>query len=232
MNHFILGVLPYCTLLVFVVGMAYRIYVWARTPQPGAMTLFPAPRKGPATFMGVVKESLFFPGLLKGDRMLWGFAWIFHVTLALIVLGHIRVFMDFPWLWSTLGIDADRMSAVSGGAAGIIIVLCALVLIIRRLTIGRVREISNLTDFLALLIIIAVLMTGNGMRFGAHFDLETTRVYFSSLATFSLTAATLPTSGMFMLHFLLAQVLIMFIPFSKIMHFGGIFFTQTLVQRA
>ena len=82
------------------------------------------------------------------------------------------------------------------------------------------------------LLVIAVLVTGDAMRFGTHFDLEITRQYFTQMATFSLTSAALPANSMFTLHFLLAQVLIMFIPFSKVLHFGGIFFTQTLIQKA
>lgn len=232
MNYIVLGMLPYITMAVFIVGMIYRLYVWSKTPQPGAMTLFPAPKDGSGLFFGVLKESLFFPSLLKGDKLLWVFAWVFHITLALIFVGHIRVFTDFPALWEALGINADQMSAISGGVAGIIIAFFAVLLLLRRVVILRVREISNFSDFLALLLIIAILTTGNLMRFGEHFDLEITRTYFSQMLTFSLTASAIPQSGMFMLHFLLAQILIMFLPFSKILHFGGIFFTQTVIQKS
>lgn len=232
MNYIVLGMLPYITMAVFIVGMAYRLYVWSKTPQPGAMTLFPAPKDGSGLFFGVLKESLFFPSLLKGDKLLWVFAWVFHITLALIFVGHIRVFTDFPALWEALGINADQISAISGGVAGIVIAIFAVLLLLRRVVILRVREISNFSDFLALLLIIAILTTGNLMRFGEHFDLEITRTYFSQMLTFSLTASAIPQSGMFMLHFLLAQILIMFLPFSKILHFGGIFFTQTVIQKS
>ncbi len=232
MNFFVLGILPYCTIVVFVIAMLYKLYTWSKTPQPGAMTLFPAPKQGAATFFGVIKESLFFPSLFKGDKFLWVVAWLFHITLALIFIGHVRVFTDFPKLWAALGINADQMSAISGGAAGVIIVVFAILLIIRRISILRVREVTNLSDFLALLLIVAILLTGDIMRFGEHFDLAITRSYFSSLFTFSITTASIPNNGMLTLHLLLAQILIMFIPFSKIMHFGGIFFTQTLIQKA
>jgi nitrate reductase gamma subunit len=231
-DFLVLGTLPYITILLFIIGMGYRFFVWFKTPQPGAITLFPAPQPGKATFLNVVKESLLFPGLFRGDRFLWTAAWIFHVTLAFIALGHVRVFTDFPRLWAALNINADTMSAVSGGIAGVLISICAVLLIGRRLTILRVREASHLSDHLILLLIIAVLVTGNLMRFGAHFDLAVTREYFASLVTFSVTAGSLPQSGMFVAHFLLAQLLIIFIPFSKVLHFGGIFFTQTLIQKA
>ncbi len=232
MDLLVLGILPYCTAVVFVIGMGYRLYVWFKTPQPGKLTLFPAPNGGPATFLSVMKESFLFPGLFKGDKLLWVLAWVFHITLALIFVGHIRVFTDFPKLWAALGIDADRMSAISGGTAGVIVMVFAVLLILRRLAVLRVREISNPSDYMALLLIVSIVVTGNAMRFGEHFELETTRTYFYHLFTFSLSASVMPGSGMFTLHFLLGQILIMFVPFSKIMHFGGIFFTQTLIQRA
>ncbi len=232
MSYFVLGILPYVTIVIFVLGMIKRFYVWSKTPQPGAVTLFPAPRPGVATFWSVVRESLFFPGLFKGDKVLWSFAWIFHVTLALIAVGHVRVFTDFPRLWAALGINADQMSAVSGGIAGIVIMVFAVLLLLRRAAVLRVREVTNFSDILALLLVVSILVTGNWMRFGEHFDLNSTRTYFYQLSTFSLAASSLPAAGMFTVHFLLAQLLMIFIPFSKIMHFGGIFFTQTVIQKA
>jgi nitrate reductase gamma subunit len=232
LNYFILGILPYIAVVLFLGGMIYRLRVWVKTPQPGALTLTPAPRPGAGTFFGVIKESFLFPGLFKGDKVLWVFAWIFHATLTLIFIGHVRVFTDFPRLWAALGINANQMSAISGGVAGVAILIFAILLFLRRAALPRVKEISNFSDFFALLLIISILITGNMMRFGEHFDLEITRVYFTQLSTFSLSSSALPQSGMFVLHFLLGQILIMIMPFSKIMHFGGIFFTQTVIQRS
>ena len=139
--------------------------------------------------------------------------------------------MDFPALWAALGINADQMSSAFGGAAGIIILITAVFLLIRRLTTQRVKEISNFSDYFAILLVTAILLTGNAMRFGEHFELEQTRLYFSQLFTLSFAGMTFPQSGMFMLHFFLVQLLIMYIPFSKILHFGGVFFTQAAIQK-
>lgn len=232
MTYLILGILPYFTVLIFIGAMVQRLYVWSKTPQPGAMTLTPAPDGESATFFGVIKDSFLFPGLFKSDRTLWIFAWFFHVTFALIIIGHIRVFTDFPRLWAALGINADRMSAVSGGTAGVIILACAIALFVRRFMLKRVREVSGVPDYFALLLILAVVVSGNIMRFDEHFDLAITRTYFQQLFTFSLSSASMPQNLLFTTHFLLGQVLIMIIPFSKIMHLGGIFFTQALIQKA
>jgi nitrate reductase gamma subunit len=104
-------------------------------------------------------------------------------------------------------------------------------LLIRRLALQRVREVSNPPDYFALLLVLAVIFTGDIMRFGPHVDLEGTRQWARSLVTFSpLVPANF--SAAFLVHTGLALGLIMYMPFSKILHFGGIFFTQALVKRS
>jgi nitrate reductase gamma subunit len=224
------GVLPYLALLVFVVGMGYRLRVWMKTPQPGKMTLFPS--DGRVT-RGVLAEALFFPSLFRGDKVLWSMAWVFHVTLALVFVGHLRVVTGLvDALLFKLGMAPESVGAMStavGGAAGVVLLATGALLLGRRIAVGRVREISLGSDFFALLLVIAVVVTGDLMRFaGAHFDLAQTRAWALSLLSFS---PRVPEQPMFLLHALLAQLLIMYMPFSKILHFGGIFFTQALVQR-
>lgn len=226
---FIGGILPYLTIFVFLGGMIYRFYVWFKTPQPGKMTLFPAPS---STAGGVFFEFLFFPSLFRGDKVLWAFSWVFHGTLALVFLGHIRVFTGLiDRILLSMGVSEEGinwMSGTLGGAAGIVLLATGILLLIRRLVLNRVREISGVPDFFALLLLVAIIGTGDLMRFGTHFDLEQTRVWAWSLLTFS---PVVPKSAMFQVHVLLAVLLIMYIPFSKIMHFGGFFFTNALVKR-
>ena len=222
--------LPYLTILVFLIGMFYRLYIWAKMPSP-IMTLFPRPKHG--TFWGVVKETIFFPGLFKSDKGFWAGAWIFHVMLAFIFIGHSRVFTDFPWLWNKIGMSkeaVDNMSMMSGGIAGIAIMITILLLIFRRVGLKKVREISGLPDYIIMFLLLAIVVTGNAMRFFQHFDLSETRTYFAALLT--LQSAQLPNNSLFLLHFALAQMLIIFIPFSKILHLGGIFFSQTILKRS
>lgn len=220
-------VLPPITLVVFAIAMGSRIRTWAKLPQPG-MTLFPTPPGG--TLMGVLKETLLFPSLFRGNRLLWVLSWVFHAALALIVVGHVRVVADFPALWAALHINADTMSAVMGGAAGIVIMAMAALLLLRRLVVPKAREISGTGDYFALLLILMIILTGNAMRFLGHFDLAQTRAYFAALLTFS--TPVVPNSPWFLLHFLLAQTLVLYIPFSKILHLGGVFFAQTALKRS
>jgi len=228
---FIIGaVLPYVVVPVFLIGMIYRIRIWVKTPQPGKMTLFPA---GGSPLREVLAETLFFPSLFRGDRVLWIFAWFFHATLLLVFLGHIRVFTAFiDSMLASFGMTQqgiDTMSGIAGGAAGIILLATALLLFFRRITIPRVREITGIPDCLAPLLIIAIITTGDLIRFSGHFDLEQTRAWAVSLLAFS---PVIPANAMFVAHLFMAEILIVFIPFSKILHFGGIFFTQALIKRS
>lgn len=224
------GLLPYVVLPVFIIGMLYRVWVWIKIPQPAKMTLFPA---ADSTLRGVVAETLLFPSLFKGDRVLWAFSWLFHATLALVFLGHIRIFtgvIDRMLLGFGMTQDGiDHMSSTSGGIAGIVLLATGLLLFIRRLALPRVRQISGFPDFLATLLLIVIIVTGDWIRFSGHFDLEQTRIWTVSLLRFS---PLVPESGMFLLHLVFAQLLIVYIPFSKILHFGGIFFTQALIKRS
>ncbi len=232
---FVGGVLPYLAIAVFVIGMLYRIQVWRKTPQPGKMALTVGEEK--SLFKGLVTEALFFPSLFKGDRTLWFFSWVFHASLALVFLGHLRVVTGLiDSILMAVGVSAagiNFMSTSLGGAAGIVMLATGSMLLIRRFTTRRVKEITNFADVFAMLLLLAIIVTGDMMRFvgAAHIDLVATRAWAFSLLTFSPNVSAVGTNATFLVHALLAQFLFMYIPFSKIMHFGGIFFTHALVQR-
>jgi len=224
-------ILPYITLIVVVGGMTYRIVKWYKMPSPGKLTLFPAPEPGSGLVLGVLKETFFLRTLFKADKALWSGSWGFHIMLLLIFFGHLRVVRDFPRVWQTLEMGearVDTMSAVLGGGAGIIILIAVLFLLLRRLVLTRVQDISSPADYLILILLIAVILTGDYIRFFTDFNLKETHTYFASLLTFH---PQLPQSSFFLLHFFLGQILLMCVPFSKIMHFGGVFFSQPLIQR-
>ncbi len=211
------AVLPYVAIGVFVIGMAYRFKVWFTTKQPGKMKLYKN-QEEPLTST-VIKEALFFPSLFKGDRTLWYMSWFFHVTLALVFVGHFRVVTGLiDGMLRSFGMTNDQiytMSSTSGGIAGVVLLATGLLLLVRRFTIPRVREISGAPDFIALLLVIAIVGTGNIMRFAGTFNLEHTRIWAGSLLAFSPSLPNeIAQDPMFLTHALLAFILIMFIPFS------------------
>ncbi|NQT38276.1 MAG: respiratory nitrate reductase subunit gamma [Planctomycetes bacterium] len=228
-------VLPYMALVVFVAGMIYRINSWKKLASP-SMTLFPAPPTSGENTINMLKEVALFKSLFHGDRVLWVLAWSFHVVLALIFVGHFRVFTGLVDAMLGVFMSTEAIQAMSGGAggaAGVLILAALILLLVRRMTLQRAQEVTGPADYLALLLLGVIVFTGNMMRFSAHhFDLTLTHEYFAALATFSVsTSQAALQNNVFLVHLCLALVLIMAIPFSKILHLGGIFFTHQLIRK-
>jgi nitrate reductase gamma subunit len=234
--RFVVGVvLPYIAIAVFLMGMIHRLIGWKKLASP-PMTLYPAGSEKGGKTANILKEAFFFRSLVKSDRILWVLAWGFHVVLALIFIGHFRVVMNVDVILTKLGMSEDSIGAMSsgvGGAAGVLIFLAAILLLVRRFSLTRVKEVTGLGDYAILILLTAIIVTGNMMRLGGeHLDLGVTRSYFASLVTFSdVASAKALENGTFVVHMGLAFVLIMLIPFSKILHLGGVFFTQHLIRK-
>lgn len=224
-------ILPYLAIAVFLGGTLYRLLTWRRLPQPGVMTLYPTQGSG---IIPLAKEALLFPSLYRGDRPLWVMAWAFHVMLALAFIGHFRAITSLAdRVLAGLGVSPGgvvALSSVAGGVAGIILLTALVLLLARRLFLARARQISKVPDFGALLLLLAVVATGDLLRFsGSAIDLSETRAWASSLLSFS---PIVPTTPGLLLHLLLAEALVLYLAFSKLMHFGGFFFTFSLVKRS
>jgi len=229
--HFVGAVLPYITGVVFLLGIVYRINRWNKA-NAGKIPLFPSAAAPADKWKQILREVLIFRTLFDGNKPLWAGAWVFHVALALILLGHVRVVTDFPLLWSRLGLNDARIDGISfivGGAAGLILLGMGTYLLFRRFVVLRVREISNIEDYVCLVLILAIVATGDFLRFGTAFDLNQTREYFAGLLTFRTVAV--PSNPCFLLHFFLGQVLIMYVPFSKFLHIPGVFYSKSLLYQ-
>jgi nitrate reductase gamma subunit len=229
--QFLVGVLlPPVTAAVLLVGVGIRVRTWYRAPI-GKITLYPAAKGSSHLWTGVAKEVILFRSLWGGDPGLWAAAWVFHLSLALIFVGHLRVVTDFPRLWAAVGMGAqgvDTMSAWMGGGVGVVILGMGLYLLGRRFTSPAARDASKVEDYVALLLLLGVIVTGDAMRFLSHFDLEQTRAYFYGLLTLNLRS--MPDNSLFWLHFLLGQILLMYIPVGKLLHLPGVFFSHPLLR--
>jgi nitrate reductase gamma subunit len=231
LTFFVGAILPYIAVIVLFVGITYKIFKWTTAAQ-GKMTLYPASSSPGAKWKRIIKEVLIFQTLFGDSKPLWFGTWIFHASLALIIIGHSRVVTDFPLIWGALGMgkeDVDTMSAVLGGGAGFVILVTGIYLLFRRLVIQRVKEISDWEDYFTLGLVLAIILTGDCMRFITHFDLAQSREYFAALFTFS--KATLPADPFFRLHFFLGQVLILYMPFSKFLHIPGVFYSKSIIYQ-
>jgi hypothetical protein len=84
--------LLYLATAVVVVGLAYRIWDYARTPAPLKIPTTPAPVTRGGVALRLLREVALFESLFRSNLWTWAFGWIFHVGLALVlVLGLGRV---------------------------------------------------------------------------------------------------------------------------------------------
>lgn len=223
-------VLPFVTLAVLIVGLAYRIRKWQKAPVAN-MALYPAASSKGGLWRKVLGEVVFFSSFRKESTTLWLQTWVFHIALALIILGHTRLITDWP-LRVLLGMPEETvgaMSAWAGGICGVVAMIACITLLIRRVSMQRVREISTGEDYTVMLLLLAILVTGNIMRFYTHFEIGDAQTYFATLFTF--VAIKVPADSLFLLHYFLVQVLLIYLPFGKFLHIPGVFYSKALIAR-
>ncbi len=223
--NFVVNVLPYITLLVFVVGVVYRVAVWWSRPSPAPIPVFPGQRSVGSAVARVLADVLLFRSLFRfgGNRILWLGSWLFHISFGLILLRHLRYFLGAErvpgWVNALQGI---------GVAAAVVISIPLLYLLLRRIVHADIKWISTPADYFVLLLILSVVLSGLYAKFFAKPFVVDVKYVIRSLMAFQpvdLSKVYLSTS--FLVHFFLVQVLLMYIPFSKVMHFGGVFFSPT-----
>ena len=211
----------YFATATIVAGLVYRIRLYARTPAPLRIPTTPAP----ITQAGVVKRMFFevtlFNSLFKSNKWIWLFGWVFHAALLFVLLRHLRYFTDPVWSWVALiqPLGAYAAFAMVAGLAG---------LWARRFLVDRVRYISSPSDHLMLALLIAIGLTGLGMKYVAHTDIVAVKAFFLGLMYFDWQP--LPNDLLLNLHLLLVAMLMIIFPFSKLLHAPGVFFSPTRNQ--
>lgn len=215
------ALLFYVATIILVVGVAYKISVYARTPAPLKIPTTPAP----VTYTGVVwrmlREVTVFESLFKSNKWIWLFGWMFHFALLLVLLRHLRYFTQPVWFWVDLIQPFGKYAAFAmlAGLGG---------LWARRVLVDRVRYISSLSDHLMLALLVAIGATGLGMKFVAHTDIVALKAFFLGLMAFELQP--LPADPLLLIHLGLVATLMIIFPVSKLLHAPGVFFSPTRNQ--
>lgn len=251
-------VLPYAAFATFLGGFVYRIAQWAKAPVPFRITATcgqqlslpwlrrnpldcPSDRKGVLARMFL--EVFLFRSLFRNSDMkiaggrpvygsakwLWLFALLFHGSLLLIVLRHLRFFVN------PIAPGINTLSAIDGffeiGTPTLYLSDAALLaglvfLLLRRILVPRLRYISLATDWFALLLILGIGATGILIRHFFPADLVAVKNMALGWITF---APTVPQGigAVAYVHLCLVFTLLAWFPFSKLMHLGGIFLSPT-----
>jgi nitrate reductase gamma subunit len=258
--HFFFGIImPYVAIVVFILGVIYRIIKWAKSPVPFHIVTTAGQQKSlpwikssrlesPHSSLGVIGrmalEILLFRSLFRntksevksGPRLLyssskwlWAGALAFHWSFLVILLRHLRFFTEpvpifVNWIQNMDGFV--RVGLPTLYMTDAIILGTVAYLFFRRIVALQIRYISLAADYFPLLLIATIATTGILMRYFFKTDTVAAKELAMRLASFQ---PFMPDdlSPLFYIHFFLVCILFAYFPFSKLMHFGGVFLSPT-----
>jgi nitrate reductase gamma subunit len=222
-EKFLFIVLPYLSAAIFLIGFLYRSWVWGKTPVPLRIVTTPAPRTRRGVVWRMVGDALWFPSLFKGDRFLWACGFSFHILLWLVLLRHLRYFLYPVPGW----VEALQPPGLS---AGYLIPIPLALLLARRLVDEKTLYVSILGDYFSIFLLLAITISGTLLGVFFRTYLVEAKAYVLDLIRFS---PSVPQAHwLFGLHLFLVMILLIYFPFSKLMHSGGLFWSSTRNQRA
>ena len=215
------ALLFYAAALMLAGGVAYHVWLYARTPQPLKIPVTPAPTTRAGVALRMLKEVTLFESLFKANKWIWLFGWVFHAALLLVVLRHLRYFTEPVWGWVALVQPFGLYSgfAMLAGLGG---------LWVRRLAVDRVRYISSPSDHLMLALLVAIAVSGLAIKYAAHTDIVALKAFTRGLML--LDWQPLPADPVLVVHLALVATLMIVFPLSKLLHAPGVFFSPTRNQ--
>ncbi len=217
----VFAVTLYAALLVMVAGLGYRVWLYATTPAPLKIPTMPAPTTRSGVALRMASEVVLFRSLFKANKWIWLFGWVFHVALALVLVRHLRYFIEpVP--------EIVVLVQPFGVLAGFAMVAGLAALWARRLLVPRIRYISSPSDHLMLVLLLAIGANGLAMKFIAHTDIVAVKAFF--LGLIYLDWQPLPADPALLVHLALVEVLMVVFPFSKLLHAPGVFFSPSRNQ--
>lgn len=252
-------IIPYAALAVFLVGLVYRVLTWGKTPVPfaiattcGQQQSLPWIRSSkldnPSSTLGVVVrmllEVLLFRSLFRNtktelhegpriayrwEKWLWLAALLFHWSLLVILLRHLRFFTEPVPFFVQLLANLDGFFQVGVPVLYLtdIVILAALTyLFIRRVAIPQVRYISLPADYFLPLLILGIAASGVLMRYFYRVDVTAIKELAMGLATFQPHVPE-GIGVLFYVHLFLGSGLFAYLPFSKLVHMAGVFLSPT-----
>ncbi len=253
--------LPYLAILVFAGGFIYKVVDWAKSPVPFSIQTtcgqaasldfikqnkLECPNTTAEVVARMILEIFTFRSLFRNtkaeihngpkityesSKWLWVFALMFHYSFLLIVLRHMRLFLNpVPaWVnWLDFGDGIFQIGAPNFYVTDATILIAIVYLYGRRIFNRHVRYITLNNDLFPLVLIFGIACTGILMRYFLRTDVDilTIKRLALGLVTFSPVILT-KLGAIFYIHLCLVCTLLIYFPFSKLMHLGGVFLSPT-----
>jgi len=219
-------ILFYVAMITLLVGVTNKILQYKRVPAPLKIAVTPAPVTRTGVVYRFFTELVFFNSLFRATKWTWIFGWMFHLSLLLAFFRHLRyVISPDSFLWPLVNLEVVQSF---GKYAGFAMVVGLIGLFGRRIFVDRVRYISSPSDYLMLILIAAIAVTGLLMSFVNHVDIVQLKAFI--LGLFFLDWQNLPNDIILLVHLTLVLFLMVIFPVSKLLHAPGLFFAPTRYQ--
>jgi nitrate reductase gamma subunit len=218
--YFILVPMVYFAVAVFIIGTGMRLFnIFKAPPHPSTLQIYPEKK---SKFLGTLFDALLFPTVRRHKPVLWVFLMVFHIGLILLFIGHLELIWDIS-LFQII----PHEPFLGKGFLGLILGICLIYFLFRRF-LSPVKELSVPEDYYLLILLFLIVIFGSEMDwarriyFYEELTVEDYRDYFVSLLVFK---PEMPDgiifSGhafMLVLHAFLANLFLIFFPFSQSMH--------------
>jgi nitrate reductase gamma subunit len=163
------------------------------------------------------------------EKLLWLAGLAFHWSFLFIFVRHYRFFVqDVPSVIAMMeGVDSFfQVGAPLLYMTDAVILGAVTFLLFRRVYLPQIKYISLASDFFPLFLILGIAISGILMRY--FFKTHIVAVKQLAMGLVSLNPVIPQGIGaIFYVHLFLICVLLMYFPFSKLMHMGGVFLSPT-----
>lgn len=203
-----------------IVGIALRLRVIAKAPKhPFTLKVFPVSR---VPGLRAVADAFLMPSIRQTLPGFWIALGLFHVGIVLLLLSHMDLFPGVNLM------DESSPHMIGHGFVGLTVTLCVLYFLVRRFA-SPLREVSVPADYLLLLLLFLVFITGDVISWGNSWSedgfvitKQDFAAYFGHLLAFDFKdpREVLYGSHYFVVvaHVLLANLFLIALPYSKILH--------------
>ncbi len=163
------------------------------------------------------------------DKALWAAALAFHWAMFIVVLRHFRFFIEPVPAWVEMLQSADGFFQVGLPVyylTTFLMVAGLAFLLARRILDDKIRYISLPSDYFALYLLLGIALTGILMRHVEKIDVVQVKAAIAGWASFQ-PVAPVGVGLWYFVHVGLVSALLIYFPFSKLMHAPGVFLSPT-----
>ena len=232
--YYVMVHMVYLAVAVLFGGIIFKLLVVLFSKKfNGSLATYPQKLPSP---VGVTAEALLVPSAWRKAKVFWFFIITFHIAVILLILGHFELIREFKIIQII-----PHEIFLGAGAVGIVIIISVIYFIFRRFK-SPWREISIPEDFLILLLLFLTSVIGSHLHMGERYGMaqfgvgaDIYREYLSSLVALKPVipeGITLsPHYVLVALHIFFANIVLMMLPFSKLMHMVFTFFSLNLKRK-